>query len=214
MIVDPLPMKRIAPFVLFLCFSTSLIAQVLPISPLKGYESRIRSYVDSLPVFDTHLFNPDILKNAGFLDFSLLFLEYGYDDLNSSGMSDTIFKKIFSSSMSPAYKWKLLEPYWNNSFNTANNRILLNSINDIYKISHLDSITVGILSERMKNEYSGEWFDNIIHNLCKIDYIVQDGEKLRQDKGYVQYAQRFNDWLLVVNLVLVSCATPFSLASR
>jgi hypothetical protein len=167
--------------------------------PEPGYELRIKQYIDSLTVFDTHehLIDPEVLKKADFLDFAMLFLENGYDDLISAGMPDTLFNTIFSPSISPAAKWKIIGPYWKKSFNTANNRILIRSINDIYGIKQLDSVTVSTLSDIMKKSWSGEWFDNVLQKMCKIDFVVQDGQHLRQEKGYVRYAERFNPWILV-----------------
>lgn len=167
--------------------------------PMPGYEHRIKQFIDSLTVFDTHehLIDPEMLKKADFLDFAMLFLENGYDDLISAGMPDTLFNTFFSPSLTPAAKWKIIGPYWKKSFNTANNKILIRTINDIYNINHLDSVTVSVLSETMKRSWSGEWFDNIMKKLCKIDFVIQDGQHIRQEKGYVKYAGRFNPWILV-----------------
>lgn len=164
-----------------------------------GYEKRISDYVDTLTVFDTHehLMDPEKIKNAGFLDFSLLFLQYGYYDILSAGMPDTLFNKFFSASSTPLRKWEMMEPYWHNSFNTMNNRIILQATKDLYNIGKFDSSSVITLSERMEAEYSGDWFDYIIRKKCRIDHIVQDGDRIRKDKGYVRYAQRFNPWILV-----------------
>jgi hypothetical protein len=167
--------------------------------PAEGYGKRITDYVDTIPVFDTHehLMDPEVVKNAGFLDFSLLFLQYGYYDLLSAGMPDTLFSRFFSSSSKPLKKWKIIEPYWKLSSNTMISRIILQSSKDLYNIGNFDSASVITLSERMKKEYSGDWFDYIIRKKCRIDHVVQDGERIRKDKGYVSYAQRFNPWILV-----------------
>lgn len=192
-------MNRTVIFMLSLFLALPGKSQMLQQDPKPGYELRIKQYVDTLTVFDTHehLYDPDILQRADFLDFAMLFLENGYNDLISAGMPDTLFNTIFSPSLPPAAKWKIIDPFWERSFNTANNRILIRSINDIYKVGRLDSATVLALSQRMKKSWSGEWFDSIVQKSCRIDFIVQDGKHLTQDKGYVRYAERFNPWILV-----------------
>src|SRR5512133_3460167 len=99
-----------------------------------GYENRIRSYIDSLKIIDTHehLLDPQIIKGSYFLDFSLLFQQNGYDDLVSAGMPDSLFDDLFNEPLSPVQKWKLIEPYWGNSFNTSFNRIILLGINKLF----------------------------------------------------------------------------------
>jgi uncharacterized protein len=186
-------------YLLLLCFSLTVKAQLPGPEPVMGYETRIIEFIDSLPIFDTHehLLDPEVIKKANFLDFGMLFLENGYNDLISSGMKDTMFRYILSPSLPSSEKWKILEPHWKKSFNTSNNRILLRSINDIYGINQLNSITAGTLSDKMKKSYSGVWFDKIIRGMCNIDYIIQDGPRIRQDKGYVKYAERLDPWIQV-----------------
>jgi hypothetical protein len=121
-------------------------------SPIPGYEVRIRNYVDSLRVIDTHehLFTPEILKGSFFLDFSLLFQTNAYEDLLSAGMPETNFESLFNEQMSPVQKWKIIEPWWSNSFNTTFNRIILLGIKNLYGINDLNESTVTLLSNKIK----------------------------------------------------------------
>jgi uncharacterized protein len=165
----------------------------------KGYDSRIREYVDTLEIIDTHehLIGPETLKDGFFLDFSLLFMQNGYDDLVSAGMPDTSFQLLFNESLTPAQKWKVIEPYWNNSFNTSFNRIILYGINKLYGISDLNASTVGPLSDKIKKAYDTDWFDGILLDSCRIKYIIKDGNYMPGKDKYFRYAKRFDDWLTI-----------------
>ncbi|HEX2976054.1 MAG TPA: amidohydrolase family protein, partial [Bacteroidales bacterium] len=186
-------------FSLLLIFEKSEAQWNISKPPAAGYEDRISSFVDSLRIIDTHehFLDPEMVKRAGFLDFSLFFLENGYNDLVSSGMPDTLFSSFFGSALNPKAKWKIIEPYWSRAYNTVSNRIILQAVSDLYGIESFDSSSVSILSERMKKNYGGIWFDNVMRERCKADYIIQDAGKIRQGSNYVHYACRFNPWLLV-----------------
>ena len=168
-------------------------------SPVPGYEIRIRNYVDSLRVIDTHehLFTPEIVKGSYFLDFTLLFQPNGYDDLKSAGMPDSLFNPLFNESLTPVKKWKLIEPYWRNSFNTSFNRIILLGIKNLYGINDLNESTVTPLSEKIRKAYSTDWFDNILRDSCRIDYVIQESYYMPGKDNYFRYARRYESWLLV-----------------
>ena len=80
--------------------------------PVPGYELRIKDYIDSLRIVDTHehLSDPDLLRESNLLDFFLLFHHYNYDDLVSAGMPDSLFNPLFIEPLTPKEKWKLIEP--------------------------------------------------------------------------------------------------------
>lgn len=166
---------------------------------IPGFENRIRNYVDSLRIVDTHehLFTPDILKGSNFLDFMMLFQQNGYDDLVSAGMPDTLFDKLFNEPLAPGEKWNLIEPYWNNSFNTSFSRVILQGIRQLYGIEGLNEYTVSAVSEKIQKAYSTDWFDRLLRDSCNIDYIIQDGYYMPGRDDYFRYAKRFDDWITV-----------------
>ena len=88
-------MKYSIALVLFLLGSSAPARAQLQIKslPEPGFDSRIREYIDTLSIIDTHehLLGPELLKDGFFLDFSLLLLQNGYDDLISAGMPDTLY---------------------------------------------------------------------------------------------------------------------------
>ncbi|MDX9725473.1 MAG: amidohydrolase family protein [Bacteroidales bacterium] len=185
---------------LSLTLSTTTTAQQSPVfAHVPGFENRIRRYVDSLRIIDTHehLIGPEILRKSYFLDFTLLFMQNGYDDLISAGMPDTLFDDVFNEPLSPIEKWRIIEPYWKKSFNTSFNRMIIYSIRNLYGIEELNESTVGPLSEKIKNAYETGWFDNILRDSCKIDYIIEDGNYITGKDEYFRYVKRFDDWLLL-----------------
>lgn len=167
--------------------------------PAPGFETRIINYIDTIRIIDTHehLIGPEMLTDSYFLDFSLLFMQNGYDDLVSGGMPDTLFNSIFNRQLDPVSKWKIIEPYWNNSFNTSFNRMIIQSTSTFYGINELNESTVGPLSEKIRKAYETDWFDRIIRDSCRIDYIIKDGNYMPGKDGFIRYEKRFDDWLTI-----------------
>ncbi|NOR74298.1 MAG: hypothetical protein GQ525_03980, partial [Draconibacterium sp.] len=114
-------MKKIQ-FTLSLVIASILLQAQVTIkpSPQTGYEQRIRNYIGTMKVVDTHehLMNPAGIPNSGMFDFMLLFHHYADDDIKSSGMSKPTFNKLLTDSLTVLQKWKILKPYWEKSFNT------------------------------------------------------------------------------------------------
>jgi hypothetical protein len=164
-----------------------------------GYEQRIRDFIDTSEVIDTHehLLSPEILERTTFLDFSLLLEQNSYDGLIASGMSESMIRKLYFEPTTVSEKWKIIEPYWNKSFNTASNRILLLAIKDLYGINELNGSTVESLSAKIKKAYSGEWLNHVLKDLCRIDYLIEDGDNVGAKYDYFRYAKRFSPWLSV-----------------
>ncbi len=167
--------------------------------PQPGFEDRIKDYIDSLRVFDTHehLYDPVLTNKSGIVDFTVLLLENGFNDLVSSGMPDSLFEYIYDNKVSPSAKWSVIEPYWENASNTASNKIIMTAIRDLYGINDLNASTVIELSKRMKASYNYPWFDDVIINKCRIDYVIQDVDVLYHKPPYARYTNRFCDWLYI-----------------
>jgi hypothetical protein len=187
------------PFVLLAVFLPGMAQKSPNPLPDSGFEDRIRNYLDTITIIDTHehLIGPEMLKDSYFLDFSLLFMQNGYDDLVSAGMPDSLYDDIFNQSSDPLTKWKIIEPFWNNSFNTSFNRTILQSAKRLYGIKELNASTVGPLSDKIRNAYESNWFDRIIRDSCRIKYLIKDGNYMPGRDVYVKYEKRFDDWLTV-----------------
>lgn len=167
--------------------------------PAPGFESRIKQYIDTLHIIDTHehLLEPEILKSGFFLDFSMLFMQNGYDDLISAGMPDSLYDELFNQTRTPLQKWKMIEPYWKNSFNTSFNRTILSGIRSLYGINGLNESTVGPLSDSIKKAYETNWFDRLLRDSCRIRYILLDANSMKGRDDYFRFARRFESWITV-----------------
>jgi predicted TIM-barrel fold metal-dependent hydrolase len=186
---------------LFLIFFTAPGSSQIRIrsSPSPGYEERIKEYIDTLRIVDTHehLADPSLVKKSNMLDFFLLLHHYYYDDLVSSGLPDSIFNLLFNKPLKPKEKWRLIEPYWKNSFNTGFNRVALLASKHLFGIGDINESTVDALSANIIRAYDGNWYNHVLKELCRIDYIIEDGDYLRMKNDYIKYAKRFTSWLSV-----------------
>lgn len=191
---------------LFIIFTLSVILNlqgsnqgVTKVKPAPGFEQRIRDYIDTIRIIDTHehLFNYEALKNTNFMDFSLLLQQNSYDDLISAGMPDTVYNWLFNKPISPVEKWKIIEPYWNKSFNTSSNRVIIRAISDLYGINELNDSTVEVLSSKIKKAYAGNWFNHVLKDLCRFDYVIQEQDLVGGNSKFVKYSDKFTHWITV-----------------
>ncbi len=168
-------------------------------SPMGGYEQRITEYIDTLRIVDTHehFTSPGLLKKSYFLDFMLLLYNYNYNDLLSAGLPDSLFSPLFNQPLSPRQKWRLIEPYWKLSFNTAANRVSLIAARELYGIYDINEMTVDELSAKIKKNYSNDWFNKVLREYCRIDYVIQDGNDPDINEDYIKHVKRFSSWLTV-----------------
>jgi predicted TIM-barrel fold metal-dependent hydrolase len=150
-------------------------------------------------IVDTHehLFDPDKVKITNFFDFMLLVHQQSYEDLISSGMPDSLFNTLFNKPLAPIDKWKIIEPYWRKSFNTSFNRIVLLTIKNLYKITDLNESTVGPLSEKIKKTNNTDWFNRILRDSCRIDYVIQEDDYIPGKDDFFRYTKKFSPWLSV-----------------
>jgi predicted TIM-barrel fold metal-dependent hydrolase len=187
--------------VILLLFSSfsSEANEPLALKPLKGFEQRIRDFIDSLRIVDTHehFYDPSNLSRTNFLDIGLLLQQNNEDDLHSSGLPDSLYNYIFNKSITEKEKWKLIEPYWQRTFNTTSSRIILIALKDLYGIDELTDSTAGILSSRMKLAYSGDWFNHVLKDLCRFDHVIQERDSLSGNNNYIHYTELFTDWLSI-----------------
>ncbi len=188
-------MKFIIPFLFFSGLAQYESAEPYSVKP--GFEHRIIRYIDSLRVVDTHehLFTPEVVNGGFFADLMLLFQQNGYDDLVSAVMPAKLFDTLYNEPLTPVEKWKIIEPYYRNAFNTAYIRVILYGINRLYGITDLNENTVAPLSEKIKETYSSDRFDRILRDSCKIDYVIQDAFHMQGKDDYFRYAQRFDQWI-------------------
>jgi hypothetical protein len=91
----------------------------------------------------------------------------------------------------------------------------MRALNDIYGISELDDSTVTRLSAKMKEVYGVDWFNYVMKDLCKFDYVLQESDGLDQKSDFVRYTEKFTDWLTVkskytIDSIAAMCLVPVS----
>ena len=165
--------------------------------PLPGYEQRIRNYVDSLKIVDTHehLFNPGFISKSTLLDFMLLLQHFSYDDFVSAGLPKTTFNMLVGDSLTVPEKWNIIKPYWDASRNTGYNRVALIAARDLFGVDDFNSLTVDKLSENIKNAYKTDWFTKLIVEKCRIGSIIQDAEDRSFVNDHIFFVKKFNNFL-------------------
>lgn len=187
-----------------LCFvSVSAQVQVKPM-PKSGYEQRIRNYVNSMKIVDTHehLLDPAEFTES-MLDFTLLLRHYPGGDYYSAGMSWKDVGRLFADSLTVDEKWKLLQPYWDLSFNTGFNRVAQLAASKLYGVDDINANTVGVLSERMKKAYKVDWYHQVLKEKCNIEFLIQDcsfedwDHRFKGDPEMYRYVRRFDNFILI-----------------
>lgn len=189
-------MKRLGFTIILVLTSVFIHAQVRIYPPAKkGYEQRIRNHIDSMRVVDTHehLMNPAGIAKSSMCDFTLLLHHYADDDIKSGGMQKAVFDGMLSdTTMTVMQKWNLIKPHWENSKNTAYNRVVLLTIKELFGIDKLDETTVEPLSAKIKEVYKTDWFNYVIEIKCKADFVIVDGnDRSYGDPAKFRYVQRF-----------------------
>ncbi|MBT3382283.1 MAG: amidohydrolase family protein [Prolixibacteraceae bacterium] len=189
-------MKKIQ-FTLFLVIASIIMQAQVTIKPppQPNYEQRIRNYIDTIKVVDTHehLMNPKGIPNSGMFDFMLLFHHYADDDIKSSGMSKPTFNRLLTDSLTVPEKWEILKPYWEKSFNTAYNRVVLLTVDKLFGIKELNEKTVIELSNKIQEAYKTDWLNTVLKDKCNIEFVINDsGDRSFGDTSMFRYTQRFN----------------------
>jgi len=196
-------MKKTTFFLLAITFLFSAKAQV-QVRPLPkaGYEVRIKEFINSMKVVDTHehLSSPEKYKKSGQLDFMMLLFHYADDDIKSAGMSKQGFKKLLTDSLTVIEKWLAIKPYWEASSNTAYNRAALLTADKLFGIKNLDETTVVELSDKIKKAYQTDWYNIVLKDKCNIEYVVVDGEdRSFGDPKMFRYVKRFGEFFFATS---------------
>ncbi|HLN54491.1 MAG TPA: amidohydrolase family protein [Bacteroidales bacterium] len=190
-------MKFLVSLLLYTTLNFSVTA--FPETADPGFEIRMKKYVDSLHVVDTHehLFTPEIVNGSNFPDLMLLFQQNGYDDLISAHMPRSLFDSLYNEPLTPSQKWKLIEPFCLNAFNTSYMKVLQYGVKMLYGVDGLNEQTAAHVSDEIKKTYSTSRFDLILKDSCKIDFVIQDGYYMEGKDEYFRYAKKFDHWINV-----------------
>lgn len=163
--------------------------------PSGGFEQRIRNYIDTISVVDTHehLVSPEGIKNGGMFDFMLLLHHYTKDDIRSAGMSTKTFQTLVKDSLTVLEKWDIVNPFLDKTFNTAYYRAALLTANKLFGINEISRETVPVLTERIKKAYQSDWYKTVLEEKCKIDYLILDGtDRSFGNSRMMRYTKNFD----------------------
>ena len=168
--------------------------------PEEGFENRIREFVNNLELVDSHnhISPMEALKNHSALDFMLLLHHYMDDDIKSAGMSKPQFAELLTDKYSVKEKWALVEPYWEASKNTAYGRVVLLTIDELYRIKELNGDTVEELSEQIRKSYDdASWYEYVLKERSKIKYIIMDVGRTRMEDDMFRYVEKFDRFIRI-----------------
>lgn len=194
-ILKTTPAKRALIVILGLLWGGSLLAQVtIKPAPKKGFENRIRQAIDTMPVVDTHehLASFEALSKSKTLDFMWLFHQYADDDIKSAGMSKPQFATLLTDSLTVVEKWKILQPFYDASFNTAYNRVTLLSVDRLFGIKQFDDQSVQLLTDKLRKAYQTDWYQTVLREKCRIDFLINDSRPAPGDPEFFRYTSRFD----------------------
>ncbi|MCE1199708.1 MAG: hypothetical protein LWW85_12115, partial [Marinilabiliales bacterium] len=188
--------KKFIFFLPLLAMPFLTMAQVKVVAfPAKGFENRIRTYVDTMTIVDTHehLTTQRGIANSKMCDFMLMLHQYSDDDIKSAGMSKPAFEQLLKDSLTVSQKWALVKPFWDNSFNTGYNRATLLAADRLFGIQEFNEATIPQLSAKIKEAYKTDWYKKVLRDLCKIEFLIDDvPERDFPDKDMMRFTQRFN----------------------
>jgi len=202
-------MKSILLPLFFGSFSLITSSQVqIRTLPLPGYEERIIEFIDELTIIDTHehLLNPIKIQQNSSLDFMLLLHHYSSGDIESAGMSSKIFQMLLKDSLPPLEKWRILKPFWEGSFNTAYNRVALLTAQKLFGVNDINESTVSDLSDKIKKAYQTDWFNKVLIDKCKIEYLIQDDWDHNRtfENERFKYVDRFDNFISISSKQMIN----------
>ena len=114
---------------------------------------RLKAEVDKIRIIDTHehLQRESELPQGDACHIGRFFLHYASTDLVSAGMAPQDLQTVRSdASLSPKDRWKLIEPWYRKSWNTAYCEALRIAVRDVYDIDDFSTDTVDELTDRMR----------------------------------------------------------------
>ncbi|MBO0780577.1 MAG: amidohydrolase family protein [Ktedonobacteraceae bacterium] len=141
--------------------------------------STLEQFVQQTPILDTHehlieesrrLAGPD--PDDPFYpcnDWSYLYHHYALHDLYSVGFSREEARQFFSPHLSPKDKWRLFEPYYQRTRNTAYFLAVEHTLRQLFQEDHLDEGSVERISEKMQARTQKGFYTTILRDVANIE---------------------------------------------
>ena len=136
---------------------------------MEFYQS-IRSYIETLPIIDTHEHIPEREKEYRYGEdiIAEYFSQYISSDLISAGLPEDEHKKL----MGPGdilEKWDVLAPYWEKTKNTGYARAVAATVRRLYGINEINGKTIEEINWLYGNADKKHRYQYILKDICHID---------------------------------------------
>ena len=137
--------------------------------------ARIRQGVDKIMIIDTHEhLRPEKLNKERVMSL-FTHLHYALSDMWADGLNRSVADSIFNASgASLAEKWNTIAPYWNNTRNTAYNKVLTEAFRDLYGIDDVTESTYEELSRRIQEANKPGWYHTVLREKAGIELAITD----------------------------------------
>lgn len=145
-----------------------------------------------ISVVDTHehLDSEDYRTSSKIDVFTVFMSHYLSSDLISCGMTHNDLSILRDCEEDLDRKWKLFEPYWELTRNTAYSRALMIAVKDLYGIEDLSRSSYSELDARLKNKNKKGVYKWILKEKSNIDISILN--MLAQPRfTYTDYTDRF-----------------------
>jgi predicted TIM-barrel fold metal-dependent hydrolase len=103
-------------------------------------------------------------------DFGLLFRNYANADLESAGMERKSIDRLFEYNLSPADKWKLLDPWYQKTRHTGYMQAIRETIRILYHEDDLRADNVESISSRIRDSISPGYYKKILLENALVEY--------------------------------------------
>lgn len=183
--------------------------------------SDLRKEIETIEVVDTHehLEAERFRVNNRIDMFTVFFKLYALCDLVSAGMPESCVETIKDVHVDIDEKWRIVQPFWELTKNTAYSRVVSVAARDLYGIEDINDKTYRELNQQIQNNNKPGLYEEILRNKCRIRSSILDmlGEphgvevdvhdtyvdRLTRfesvDSAFFLSAIRFDDFVWIVN---------------
>ena len=168
---------------------------------MRDAQERLREYVFSLDIVDTHEHVPGREKARPMQNdvLSEYLIHYFSCDLVSAGLTPAQLEAARDPAGPLRKRWKLVEPYWEAARNTGYGRALDITARDLYGLERIDGKTIGPLNEAFcAARAAGGTYENVLKNKSKILLSILDSD-LDCDRRFFRSTLRLDEFVMVAN---------------
>ncbi len=157
--------------------------------------------IDAIKVFDTHehLTYESEWKEQD-TDFYDIFLVYIGGDLLSAGMEQSDLNKLLDNKISLKDKWETFSSVWDLAKNTNYSRSALIMLKDLFSADKVNYETTVKVSQKLKEEKNGSYFNKVLKDKANIEYIVNDLDLVVDMTGIKQLKPDYDYFLPVLRI--------------